>query len=412
MNRLSFSRRRFLQGASAMAAWGALPGVQVMRSARAEAAAPTTLVVVHLSGGNDTLNTVIPYKDPNYYAIRTQLAVPAAQVLPLNDRQGLHPSLTGIKQLYDARKVAIVNAVGYPSFDYSHFEAMEIYWTADPARVSSNGWLGNALDRIVAAELASGGAPDVLSGTAIGLQGARSLTASSFTAPVLSSRPEWYSLPARGVPQRDALSRVLQQPLTGTNLLRDALLRNSRAALQAYNTVQTAGGLTTPVTYAEDNFAQSLKFAAQLLRADSDIRVITLSQGSYDTHENQYAWHARELAELSAAIKVFVDDLEAQAISDRVVILLWSEFARRIRPNASLGTDHGSAQALFLIGDGVRGGVVGEPPKLTQPDILDGRNLKMQYDFRQVYATLLSGWLGVDATAVLGAGWGALPVLL
>ena len=407
MSRFSFPRRRFLQGASAIAAWGTVPGMQVMRAAHAASGAPATLIVIHLAGGNDTLNTVIPYKDPNYYSIRGQLAVPAAQVLPLNDRQGLHPSLSGIKQLYDAHKVAIVNGVGYPRFDYSHFDAMQIYWTGDPVGTAPNGWLGNALDQI-----AAGAAPDPMTGTAIGLLGARSLTASSLTAPVLPSKPQQYVLPVKDAAQRDALSRILQQPLTGSNLLRDAFVNNSRAALQAYNTVQSAEGLTTPIAYPGNDLAQGLKFAAQLLRTDSDIRVITLAQGAYDTHENQYALHAQRLAELSAAIKVFFDDLQAQAISHRAVILVWSEFGRRIRPNASGGTDHGSAQAMFLIGDSVRGGIVGEAPKLTAPDIIDGGNLKMQYDFRQVYATVLSGWLGVSAKAVLGAEWGTLPLLL
>jgi uncharacterized protein (DUF1501 family) len=205
---------------------------------------------------------------------------------------------------------------------------------------------------------------------------------------------------------------VLEQPAGGTNALYDAFLRNSRAAVQAVGMVQSAGALTTSVTYPGNYFARGLKFAAQLLRTDPEVRVVAMQQGGYDTHENQLPRHAAELAELDAGLKAFFDDLQAQGLSERVLVLLWSEFARRIEPNANAGTDHGTAQALILIGAGVRAGVYGNPPSLAPGDTIDDGNLRMSVDFRQVYATALSGWLGVDATAVLGANWGTLPILL
>lgn len=412
MNRLPLSRRRFLQGASALAATGALPGFQVMRSARAAGGVPRTLVVIHLNGGNDTLNTVVPYGNPAYATLRGALAVPAAQVLPLNAQQGLHPSMTGIKALYDASKVAVINSVGYPRFDYSHFEATQIYWKADPSRAAGTGWLGRSLDEVAVAEASTGGFPDVLAGTHIGWELPQSFVARNFTAPLLPPNPDWYWLPARNANQSTALARILEQPATNTNLLFDAFLRNSRAALQAYNTVKAAGVLTTPIVYPDNNFANGLKFTAQLLRTDPDVQIVSLQQGSYDTHEDQYDWHAEQLTELSVGIKAFMDDLAANGNSGRVVILLWSEFARRVKPNANLGTDHGSAQALLLIGDGVKGGIYGAPPGLAAADLIDGGNLKMAVDFRSVYATLLNGWLGLNATTILGAQWAALPVLL
>ena len=383
-----------------------------MRSARAAAGTGRTLVVIHLGGGNDTLNTVIPHGNPAYATLRGALAVPTAQVLPLNAQQGFHPSMTGIKALYDLNKVAVINSVGYPRFDYSHFEAMQIYWKADPTRSASTGWLGRSLDAVVAEEASTGGFADVLAGTHIGWESPPSFVARNFTAPLLPPNPDWYWLPARNANQSTALARILEQPATANNLLFDAFLRNSRAALQAYNTVKTAGDLTTPVVYPDNNFANGLKFTAQLLRTDPDIQIVSLQQGSYDTHENQYDWHAGELGELSAGVKAFMDDLAANAISNRVVILLWSEFARRVRPNANLGTDHGAAQALLLIGDGVHGGIYGPPPSLAAADLIDGGNLKMAVDFRTVYATLLNGWLGLNAKTILGAEWGGLPVLL
>jgi len=411
MNRVRSPRRRFLKSASALTAAAALPGMQVMRQARA-AAQPRTLIAIHLGGGNDTLNTLIPVEDPLYYSIRGGLAIPKADALPITGRQALHPALAGLKRLYDAGAVAIVNAVGYPRFNYSHFEAMQIYWMADPARASSTGWLGRTLDLVVAGTVAGGGLPDVLTGAAIGGEAPPSLIARSFTAPLLPPNPSAYVLPVSDPSQQDALERILQQPATTTNYLYDACLRNSAAALQAYKTVQTAGALPTPVTYPDRTFARGLRFAVQLMRTDPEVRVIAMQQGSYDTHENQLATHTRHLGVLSDGLAAFMEDVATHGLGDRVLVLLWSEFARRIQPNDTDGTDHGSAQAVVVIGQGVRGGVIGDPPSLDPADFIDGGNLKAAFDFRQVYATVLDGWLGIDSKVVLGAGWGTLPILL
>jgi uncharacterized protein (DUF1501 family) len=408
----SRSRRRFLHGASVFAAAGMVPGVQVMRSARAASGSPRTLIPIHLAGGNDTLNTVIPYQDPLYYSIRQGLAIPKQQVLELTDRQGLHPSLAGLKSLYDANKVAIVNGVGYPAFDYSHFEAMQIYWQADPNRAQGTGWLGRALDRVAAGTLGNGGVPDVLTGATIGYGSSPSLIARTVTAPLLAPDPGSFRLPATGVRERAALTRILRQPATGTNFVFDAFLRNNNAALRAFDTVQRAGALTTTVRYPDSGFARALKLSVQIMRADSDVRVIAMQQGGYDTHESQLAQHVNNFYELNAGLKAFMQDVQAQGLGGRVLVLLWSEFARRIEPNANAGTDHGSAQAMVLLGDGVRPGIYGNPPSLKDADTIDGGNLRMSVDFRQLYATVLSGWLGVDATAALGANWGTIPVLL
>jgi uncharacterized protein (DUF1501 family) len=289
---------------------------------------------------------------------------------------------------------------------------MEIYWQADPNRALQTGWLGRSIDSAVAGTLGSGGYPDVLTGAAIGWESPPSLIARTFTSPLLPPEPDWYQIPATGDRQRASLLQVLEQPPTATNYLYDAFLRNSRAAVQAYNTVKSAGALTTTVTYPGNNFGRGLEFAAQLMRTDPEVRVITMQQGGYDTHENQLPRHAQDLAELGAGLKAFMDDVQAQGLGQRVLVLLWSEFARRIEPNANAGTDHGTAQALILLGEGVRAGVYGNPPSLDPANTIDDGNLRMSTDFRQVYATVLSGWLGVDATAVLGANWGTLPILL
>jgi uncharacterized protein (DUF1501 family) len=402
------SRRRFLQAGAAAAALHAMPGVEVFRSALAQST-PRTLIAIHLNGGNDTLNTVVPWADPRYYTLRGPIALDRNQVLRLDDRRALHPALTGIKALWDRQRVAIVHGVGYPNFDFSHFQAMEIYWTADPKRVTLNGWLGRALDTLPGSANAS---LDPLTGASIGWGGSPSLLGRNFTAPLLPPNAAWFSLPSRGTAQQEALKRILLQPPTTTNLLYDAFLRNGRSAIQAYDTVAAAGARTTPVAYPGTQFASGLKFAAQLLREDDAVRVIAMEQGSYDTHENQLQQQQGSLQELSAGVKAFCDDLDANGLSNRVLILLWSEFSRRVEPNAQNGTDHGSAQAMLLIGAGVRAGIVGNPPSLAVADLVEDGNLPMAVDFRNLYATVLDRWLGVDSKTVLGASYPHVPVLL
>lgn len=400
-------RRRLLQAGFASTALGAVPGVQVIRGAAAAAAPSRVLVNIHLNGGCDTLNTVVPYADANYHRIRGELAIPRAAALALDARTGLHPALAGLKRLWDGGRVAIVHGVGYPAFDYSHFQAMEIYWTADPARASATGWLGRSVDQLVAGNAA----PDALTAAAITWSSPPSLIARTFTAPQLPDNADAFWLPDRGPEHFAALRRVLQQPPTTTNFLYDGYLRGTRAALGAYDVVKTAGALATPVTYPDNGFASGLRFAAQLLRTDGAIRVIAMDQGSYDTHENQAQQLQDSLAELDGGLAAFFADLDAQGIADRVLVMLWSEFARRVEPNASRGTDHGAAQAMVLLGSGVRGGIVGAPPSLLPADLVDDGNLPMQVDFRRLYATLLDGWLGVSSRAVLGDTYSPVPVL-
>lgn len=400
-------RRRWLQGGLGAGALHALPGVSVLRSALA-AGPGKVLVAIHLTGGNDTVNTVIPYADPAYYTVRGPLAIPRDQSLKLDARNAFHPALVKLKALWDRRRVAIVHGVGYPQFDYSHFQAMEIYWTADPLRSTSTGWLGRSLDAITRAQAA----PDVLTGAAVGSGLPPSLIGRRFTAPQLPGQADWFDFYTWDDRQRAALRTILSQPATTTNLFYDAYLRNSRAAVGAHATVQSAGALTTSATYPDTYFANSLRFVAQLLRQDSNVQVVTMEQGSYDTHENQLPQHADSLAELDGGLGAFVTDLDLHGLSDRVAILLWSEFARRVEPNASIGTDHGAAQAMIVIGSGVRAGTIGNPPPMTADRLVDDGNLPMQVDFRRLYATLLSGWLRVDATTVLGAAHEPMPLLL
>lgn len=400
------TRRAFLKTTSTLASLSALGTLGVASDARA-ASNGKTLVTIHLNGGNDTLNTVIPYRDPNYYQIRGGLAVPLAETLPLTDRLALHPSLTPLKALYDRRLLQVVTSVGYPRFDYSHFQAMQIYWTASIGQLYPSGWLGRVLD----AEFLAG-ASDPLLGVNVGWDSQPSLLGRNFVAPLLPPNPDWYWIPARDDKQFSALAKIISQPPRRQSELYDQFVRNSRTGLTAYNMVKQAGGLDSGVSYPQDYFSQSLQFVGKLVRADPSVRVVALTQGSYDTHENQYDHHAGQLAELANGLQAFMADLERNGTADRVMVLIWSEFARRIEPNGTAGTDHGSAQAMMLLGKGVKGGVFGAPPSLAAADLVDDGNLKMAVDFRSLYATLLHGWLGVNSTQMLGADWERLPLLL
>jgi uncharacterized protein (DUF1501 family) len=405
---IDLERRRLLQAGVGLAALGAVPGLSVLRSANAATGPGTALVSIHLSGGIDTVNTVIPYSSPAYYTVRGPLAIPRGTALALDDRNALHPALTTLKNQWDQKRLAIVHGVGYPAFDYSHFQAMEIFWSGDPKRATFTGWLGRGLDALTAAQPA----PSVLSGFSVGSGLPPSLIARRFTAPQLPANADWFDFYAWDDRQRAALKAVLSQAPSGSNLFYDAYLRNSLSAINAHATVRSAGERTTSVAYPDTYFASGLRFAAQLLREDASARVITMEQGQYDTHENQLPRHAASLAELNAGLGAFIADLDLHGIADRVLILLWSEFARRVEPNASLGTDHGAAQAMFLIGPGVRSGILGTPPSLAPADLVEDGNLPMQFDFRRLYATLLAGWLGVNAAPVVGSGFEPLPVLL
>lgn len=401
------NRREFLQAGGTLAGVGALGSLGVVRDAHA-ATAGTTLLTIHLTGGNDTLNTVIPYQDPLYYSIRGGLAVPKTEAVRLTEQIGLHPSLAPLKAIFDQGRMAVVPGVGYPRFDYSHFQAMQIYWNGNSTQIYPTGWLGRTLD----AALAAGATPDPLLGLNVGWDSQPSLLGRNFVSPLLPPNPDWYWIPAREDKQFAALSKIISQPPRRRSETYDQFVRNSRTGLDAYNMVKQAGALDSGVPYPDDYFSQGLQFVGKLIRADAAIRVVAMTQGSYDTHENQYGHHANQLAELANGLKAFMADLERNGTADRVMVLVWSEFARRVHPNGTAGTDHGSAQAMLLLGKGVKGGVLGAPPSLAPANLVDDGNLKMAVDFRSLYATLLQGWLGADANAILGGAWPVLPLLL
>jgi uncharacterized protein (DUF1501 family) len=409
MNAFKPSRRRVLMSAAGVAALHAVPGVKVFRDARASGSG-RTLVTIHLVGGCDALDTVIPYSNPRYAALRGTMAINPSVMLPLDSDNALHPNLRELKSLWDRNRVSIVHGVGYPNFNFSHFQARDIYFSGDELRRVSTGWLGRAMD----AEAAVLPSPDPMATISISGGGGLALGGTTTAALQISADPAALTFPFRkGSLTEPALAALMTQPTTGRNALLDGVIRSMQVASVAQTQVRAAGALTTPVAYpAGSRFASALRHSVQLLRQDGDIRVIGLAQGNYDTHEDHPTRHATQLAELDSALGAFFRDIDAHGLANRVTVMLWSEFSRRVIPNASVGVDHGTAQAMVLIGAGVRRGIVGQAPRLAETDFYGGRYLEFQHDFRSVYATLLEGWLGASASTLASTTFSRLPLLL
>ncbi len=384
-----FTRRDFLKTSSLLALAPTVPGF-LARTARA--AAPErdrrVLVVVQLDGGNDGLNTVVPFADPEYAKLRPNLKQPKDRLVKVNDQVGLHPSLSGFGKLLEQGRLAIIPGVGYPNPSRSHFRSMAIWHTArfDPEEHNGLGWIGRALDD---GPRPANGTPGALlvgdNQPPVALRGRRSVAAAL-------NRPEDYAL------NSDFAKSAVAPPSGDDDLA--AFVR--RSTLDAYATAERLSAAAAPggeATYPGSAIAQRLKLVAQLLKADLGARVYYTEQGSYDTHASQFFTHSGLLNDLGGAVEAFFADLTAAKLADRVTLLAFSEFSRTIKENASSGTDHGTAGPVFLAGPAVQAGLVGTMPSLTD---LEAGEPKMTTDFRRVYATVLEDWLGLPSEAAAG----------
>jgi uncharacterized protein (DUF1501 family) len=390
------SRRDVLKSWSLLALSPAVPGF-LARTARA--AAPgrdgRVLVVIQLDGGNDGINTVVPFADEGYAKHRKTLRLPANRLVKINDTLGLHPSLSGFGQLMQTGQLAIVQGVGYPNPSRSHFQSMATWHTArlDAEEHKSPGWLGRGLD-------ATGGeAPALLVGAGsppAAIRGRRSAASAI-------ERLDDFIAPA-GVDSRKALQTDSSDELT-------AFVR--RSMLDAYATAdQLTRVLETDkedARYPPTGLAARLRLVARLLKAGTGTRIYYTVQPGYDTHSNQLYTHSTLLNELSGAVKAFLDDLGAAKLAERAAVLVFSEFGRTVSENNSRGTDHGTAAPVFLAGPAVKGGVTGATPSLLDLDPQHG-DLRRSLDFRQIYATVLENWLGLPAREALAAEFERLPL--
>lgn len=369
----------------------------------------TILVVVQLTGGNDGLNTVIPFRDDAYPRLRPTLKQPAAQVRKLTDDVALHPALDGLAGLFQDGAVAVVQGVGYPNPTQSHFRSMDIWQAASTAETLTEGWLGKALRQTPGAAAFHLARANEIAPLA--------LTGAPARVPSITSLADFQlKLAAAGAAdkkqQRDLIESAAKPAgkpaTTGAGLL-DFVQRTAASTYASSQRLQEIGKIYQPkATYPATPLAERLKLAAQLIDADLGARLFYLSHDGYDTHASQAQAHANLLGQLSSAITAFHKDLAARGHADRVLLMTFSEFGRRAAENGSKGTDHGSAAPIFLVGGKVKPGIVGAHPSL---DSLEFGNLKHHTDFRQVYAALLDRWLGVPPTDVLGGDFKPVDIL-
>lgn len=347
------------------------------------------LVVVQLTGGNDGLNTVVPFRDDVYHRERGGIALPAGSVLGLNDELGLHPACGGLKRLFDNGMVRVINGVGYPAPDRSHFRSMDIWHTASGSdRYLSTGWLGRYLDE-------TGAAPHGI----IELSGQLSLANKGAQRKGLAFREPAQFHAATREPYFARLARNGAAAHPQLNFLYTTVAETYQSAEHVVANWRPAPGTGS---WPKGPLSNQLRTVARLIRSGLDTRVYYTGLPGFDTHVQQPGKHRRMLTEVSDALGAFMDDMREAGLSGEVVVLVFSEFGRRVRQNRNQGTDHGTAGPVLLIGGGVNGGIHNAHPSLTDLDA--NGDLRYAVDHRSVYAALLSDWLGGNAEAVLGAG--------
>lgn len=400
------TRRGFLKASCGVGATALLSGVNMLTMEEVAQAAirnplpagQSILVVVTLYGGNDGLNTVVPFSDSAYYAARTDLAYAEADVIKLDADLGLNPSMTGFKSLWDAGRLAIVRGVGYPDSDHSHFKSMDIWQTASPISPVGSGWLGRWLDHvkadpITAINIGTTMPPLLVGNTVTG----STLPVTGLRLPKGNLRTQLRKVGASAAtlpPLQRAASQALVDWFSTSNTTTDAL----SSALPVVNDPTTDPASATG-TGGEGKLADQLGVVARLINAGVPTRVYSVSLGGFDTHSNEKGAQSALLAQVSQSISNFMKQIGATSRADDVTVFVYSEFGRRVAANLSNGTDHGTAGPAFIVGNKVKGGFYGEQPSLTK---LWNGDLEVRTDFRDIYASLLETVLQTDAAPILG----------
>ncbi|MFM8535474.1 MAG: DUF1501 domain-containing protein [Acidimicrobiia bacterium] len=419
---MNFSRRQFVKGGVTAFTFGFAAPQALCDIAFAQSSSSRNLVVVYLSGGNDSLSTVIPYRDPFYTSRRPTIAIPAANVLQIgtdasNVELGLHPRLTGLKSIFDGGRLAIVQRTGYANQSRSHFTGFDIWGTATTNNTSGSGWLGRYLDT-----LATPVDPLVAWNTV--LETPRPLMSRTVGVPAITSPSTYaFSSPNSGTEatyERTAQTRISSHvPVDRPHLA--FVNSTTQAALGTLDRVATVATYRPAVTYPTNGFAQALQAVAGAMNKRIGTKVFWVQTGGYDTHASQgtnTGAYVTLMGTLGDGLKAFYDDLNAQGMLNNTVVLVYSEFGRRISENGSSGTDHGAGGNMMVLGGLVRGGIYGTAPNLnTDPSNPTLENnagdVKFETDFRGVYAKILDSWLGSNSVSVLGADYrGAAPSIL
>lgn len=358
------------------------------------------LVILQLAGGNDALNTFIPYTDAKYRAYRPNLAIPDAEILKVDSRLGFHPSMEKLVPLWEQRKFAFVNSVGFSSLDRSHFHCQDVWQTASEdyghGSHSGTGWVGRFADLYLHDEATS------LTSLAVGNRVPLGM-ASHEVIPAAVSGVAGYDVltDARAPEDRPIYLETIRGLYDGgmAHGELDVVRANGAEMFDSVDRMKTIPPPNETAGYPDSNLGRGFQLAAQVIDGGVGTRLVWLASGGYDTHSTQAGMHAQLLGDVSASLAAFQADLELRGLADRVVVMAWSEFGRRVQENASAGTDHGKAGTVFLMGQGLNGGAFyGDVPRL---DELDTGDLPTRIDFRSVYWTLISKWLGQDPEPVL-----------
>ncbi len=421
---MSHTRREFIKaavGGSLAACSGAqLPGLG-NRSARAATTGKrgdTVLVVIELAGGNDGLNTVVPYNDRQYIESRPTLHLPADKVHKIDSKLGFHPRMDAFKRLYEEGHLSVVQGVGYPNSNRNHEEAARDWHSAAPGDATcQTGWLGRAADE--ASRLQEASSPDKASVPAAFVGSGKqpfSLHAARAVVPGIRSLDQHVlrALPGGDEPDELQMERTAKAPRPGNpNRLLDFLQQGTLEACAASRQMRAVSKDTTSAgDYPPFHLAKMLRLVARLIRADVGIRIFCTDLGGgdiggFDNHANQLGNHCALVNQLSESVAAMVDDLKRDNLLDRVLVMTCSEFGRTLAENGRHGTGHGAAAPMFLVGGRLKGGLVGEHPSLKD---LDQGAQKVHTDFRRVYATALESWLGMDSRPVLGGDYKPLDV--
>lgn len=361
------------------------------------------LVVVQLSGGNDFMNTVVPYMNGIYYDSRPLVGIPEDKVLPIDDQVAFHPRAAALKELYDEGKVAIVQGIGYENSSRSHFRAMDIWHTCEPETIATEGWLAKVIREIDP----EGQNPVTAVNFGRGLP--RALAAPNVTATSVGDLDNYGLMSSIEVQQeRDQNLEVFKRmytPAVGSGLVMDYLGQTGRDVLKGADILSVAPQMYhSNVEYADNAIAQSLRDVARVHTAGLGTRIFYTNHLGYDHHAQEVPTHAKLLTELCEGIRDFMQDLRDHDAADEVTILVFTEFGRRIKDNGS-GTDHGSGGGAFLIGEKVKGGLYSEYPPLDRSEWLNDEDMRHTIDFRGIYGTILEQWMGLDPVPIVGGNF-------
>ncbi|MEM8732723.1 MAG: DUF1501 domain-containing protein [Planctomycetota bacterium] len=399
--RHNFLRRKFLgtiAGGTAVLGVDALAPSWFAKAAHAiSPGQERVLVVIQLSGGNDGLNTLVPLGNDDYYKARPTLAISAGEAIPLNDSLGLHPSLSGAAELFEDTALSVIQGVGYENPNRSHFESMDIWHSCGRnEEVRSEGWLGRALAEIEAAKEDASDVPALHLGDK---KQPLALRSSSIQVPSIRSIDEFKLAGNRADRLQQLISDVAEASALENNDLLGFIRSSSATAMMSSERVGAATSTGKTIDgFPDSALAKQLSVVSQLIEADLPTRIYYLELDGFDTHSQQAAAHASLLRDWSEALVAFMRRLGETGDRDRVAVLTFSEFGRRVQENASKGTDHGAAAPVIIAGGGIKNQIIGTQPSLT--DLQDG-DLRFSIDFRRVYATLLQDWLQVDSSQVL-----------